>query len=182
MPVSIAFWSAEHAGFSRLLDMLEKKLAAFHLSERPDYDLMLDIVHYLGHFPDRYHHPREDVAFACLVKRDAGLAPLVERLREEHALIAAAGNKLHGFLAEAAKGTLPARDGIEGTAQAYLTDYRRHIESEELTIMPRAVLMLTSADWKAVAQAIPAGIDPLFGAQADPAYHQLRRKIALQAA
>ena len=27
---------------------------------------MRDVVSYLRHFPDRYHHPREDAEFTCL--------------------------------------------------------------------------------------------------------------------
>ena len=182
MSASIAFWRTEHAGFAHLLDLLERKLVAFHTGERPDYDLMLDILQYLRHFPDRYHHPREDIAFDCLVKRDAGLAALVDHLKEEHGLIAAAGDALHRLLAEASEGAILARDQIESAAQAYLVDYRRHIASEELTVMPRALALLTAEDWALVAQAVPAAIDPLFGANADTAYRDLRRLIALESA
>jgi hemerythrin-like domain-containing protein len=181
MSASIGFWRAEHAGFAHLLDLLEKKLVAFHTGERPDYDLMLDILLYLRHFPDRYHHPREDIAFDCLVKRDAGLAALVEHLKEEHRLIAAAGDSLHQLLAEASEGAIVSREKIDSAAQAYLVDYRRHIASEELTVMPRALALLTAEDWALVAHAAPAAIDPLFGEEADNSYRELRRLIAIEA-
>lgn len=181
MFTSIAFWRAEHTGFGRLLDLLEKKLAAFHTDERPDYELMLDTIQYLRNFSDRYHHPREDVAFACLAKRDPSLAPLVERLHEEHRLLAAAGNELHRLLTEALADAMVARDRIEAAAADYLVLYRQHIASEEVSILPRAIALLTAEDWEEIARAIPPGIDPLFGAQADPAYHQLRKQIALEA-
>ena len=91
MSASIAFWRAEHTGFAHLLDLLEKKLVAFHTGERPDYDLMLDILQYLGHFPDRYHHPREDIAFDCLVKREPGMLALVEHQKNTPCLLTEAG-------------------------------------------------------------------------------------------
>ena len=131
--------------------------------------------------PDRYHHPREDIAFDCLVKRDAGLAALVEHLKEEHRLIAAAGDSLHQLLAEASEGAIVSREKIDSAAQAYLVDYRRHIASEELTVMPRALALLTPEDWALVAHAVPAAIDPLFGEEADNSYRELRRLIALEA-
>jgi hemerythrin-like domain-containing protein len=62
----IAIWRADHVRFARLLDLVERELAAFHDGGQPDYGLLLDIVHYLRHYPDRFHHPREDVAFTRL--------------------------------------------------------------------------------------------------------------------
>jgi hemerythrin-like domain-containing protein len=181
MSASIAFWRAEHAAFAHLLDLLEKNLVAFHTGERPDYDLMLDILQYLRHFPDRYHHPREDVAFDCLVKRDPGLLALVDHLKEEHRLIATAGDRLQQLLTEASQGAIVARENIESAAQEYLVDYRRHIASEELTVMPRAVALLKDEDWALVAHAVPAALDPLFGEEADNSYRELRRLIAIEA-
>lgn len=180
MSASIAFWRAEHTAFAHLLDLLEKKLSAFHTGERPDYDLMLDILQYLGHFPDRYHHPREDVAFDCLVKREPGMLALVEHLKEEHRLIAESGAALQKLLAEISLGAIVEREAIEQAGQDYLVLYRRHIASEELTVMPRCQALLTAEDWAHVAQAVPAAADPLFGANADTAYRELRRQIALE--
>ena len=146
------------------------------------YDTLLDILEYLRHFPGRYHHPREDVAFACLAKRDAALAPLLERLHEEHRQLAVAGEKLQGLLVAAAEDTVASRQEIESAAQDYLAAYREHIAEEELNVMPHAGALLTDADWAEVARAIPMTLDPLFGAGADEAYKELRRKIALESA
>lgn len=180
MSASIAFWRAEHSNFAHLLDLLEKSLAAFHTDAAPDYALMLDIVTYLLHFPDRYHHPREDIAFTHIQRRDATLAPLLERLRKEHRQIAQAGEKLRAMLAAAADEAMIPRAEIETAAREYLAAYRDHIVAEELNVMPHAGALLTDEDWADVAHAIPAEIDPLFGAEADAAYRQLRLKIALE--
>ena len=59
----VSFWHQEHVSFSKLLDLLEREIAAFHDSGSPNYTLMLDIVTDLTHVPERHHHPREDIAF-----------------------------------------------------------------------------------------------------------------------
>lgn len=181
MSAAIAYWRTEHASFAHLLDLFEKKLAAFHTEAQPEYQLMLDIVGYLRHFPDRYHHAREDIAFACLVRRDASLAPLVERLRLEHRQLAAAGEALEYLLTGALEGAIVARKSIEAAGADYLVLYRQHIASEELVLIPRAIELLTAKDWEEVAHAVPNGTDPLFGANADERYRELRRQIALEA-
>ena len=43
-----AIWHAEHVNLARLLDLLEKQVAAFHVGEQPNYDLMLDRTSYEG--------------------------------------------------------------------------------------------------------------------------------------
>ena len=55
----VAAWHAEHEYFNRLLSLLHKQLDVFHGGERPNYELMLDIVCYLRDYSDVSHHPRD---------------------------------------------------------------------------------------------------------------------------
>src|SRR5450432_2544212 len=94
MAEPLAVWHAEHVNFARLLDLLEIQVANFHRGERPNYDLRGDIVYYLRSFADRIHHPREDVAFARLAEREPGMELVINRLLQEHRVIATAGDEL----------------------------------------------------------------------------------------
>lgn len=177
----IAAWHADHVRFARLLDIVERELAAFHIGEQPDYALLLDVVHYLRHFPDRFHHPREDVAFARLVERDPSLSlPVIRRL-QEHRVIAAAGDELLAAIQAVVDGALIERSAVEAAAATYLVYYRHHLAAEEEHVLPRAAQLFTPADWAAVAAAAPPGPDPLFGAESEARYRELRRQIALEA-
>jgi len=175
-----ALWHAEHANFARLLDILEKQLDTFHEGGQPNYELMLDIVTYLRHFPDRYHHPREDVAFAHLARRDPGMRGALRRLRQEHRVIAAAGDELLQKLSEAESDAMMTRATLEAAAATYLVYYRHHIAFEDEEVLPRAAELLTPMDWAAVTAAAPHGQDPLFGTHGDEGYRELRRHIALE--
>lgn len=182
MKESIAAWHAEHVNFGRLLDLLEKQVAVFHAGERPDYELMLDIMSYLRYYPDRFHHPREDAAFARLIERDPGLRAQVARLKQEHRVLATAGETLLERLNEALDEQVVTREAIEAAAATYLVYYRAHVAAEETEILPRAATLLAPEDWAAVAAAAPGGRDPLFGEEAEERYRELRRHIALEAA
>ena len=179
MSDSIALWHAEHKHFARLLDILEQQVVAFHADDRPNYALMLDVASYLRYFPDRYHHPREDVAFARLVERDPALKPLVDRLLQEHRVIAAAGTELLKYLEQVVDDVVVERAKVEAAAATYLVYYRRHLALEDRDILPHAEQLLTREDWDAVMAAIAAGPDPLFGEDSDVRYLELRRQIAL---
>ncbi len=174
-------WHAEHANFARLLSLLESQIAVFHEGGTPNYELMIDIVSYLRHYPDRFHHAREDVAFKRLIEREPALHGKVNRLLQEHRVIAHAGDELLKLLNEVADEAIIARAEVEAAASTYLVYYRHHIATEEAAVMPRAIELFTPEDWADVAAAIPAGRDPLFGDESDERYRELRRLIRLEA-
>jgi hemerythrin-like domain-containing protein len=174
----IALWHAEHVNFSRLLDVFEEQVSRFHEGEDPDVDLMLEIVSYLREFGDRFHHPREDVAFALLIERDPALRLPINRLLQEHRAIAAAGEELVTRLQEIDADALILRATVEAAAALYLVYYRHHLASEERNILPRAARLLKAQDWEIVAQAAPSGSDPLFGEAPSQAYGRLRELLA----
>ena len=173
-------WHAEHRHFTRLLDLLERQVAAFHADNQPNFELMLDVVNYLRYFPDRYHHAREDVAFARLAQRDPAIKPMVDQLMQEHRVIAAAGTELLKYLEQVVDDVVVERAKVEAAAATYLVYYRRHLTLEDRDIVPRAEELLTPQDWEAVMQAVPNGSDPLFGEDCDARYRELRRQIALE--
>ena len=177
---AIAHWHSEHANFSRLLDILQGELDAFHGGKQPNYDLMVDIVTYLRHFPDLHHHPREDAAFARLAEREPGMELALARLRQEHRVIAAGGEDFLRTLNEVTSGALIARAVVESIAAMYLVYYRHHIVEEEREVLPRAAKLLSDADWRTVLGAAPAGRDPLFGDKSEAGYRELRRHIVLE--
>ena len=180
MTDTIDLWHAEHRHFSRLLDLLERQVAAFHADNEPNFELMLDLVSYLRYFPDRYHHAREDVAFTRLAQRDPQLKPVVDQLMQEHRVIAAAGSDLLQYLQQVVDDVVVERAKVEASAATYLVYYRRHLALEDRDIVPRAEQLLQAQDWEAVIAAIPPGADPLFGEEFDERYRELRRQIALE--
>jgi len=177
MADSLAVWHAEHVNFARLLDLLEEQVAEFHQGERPDYALMSDILYYMRNFADRVHHPPEDVAYARLAEQDPGVQLLVNRLLQEHRVIATAGEELLNCLKQIAEDVLTPRSHLEAATATYLVYYRHHLATEERDVMPRAAQVLTGEDWAAVAAAVPAGSDPLFGDDMLERFEGLRRQI-----
>ena len=177
----IEVWHTEHAYFKRLLALLFDQVALFESGQRPNYELMQDIIAYLRNYSDKYHHPREDVAFARLAHRCPDQAAVFARLRQEHRVIANAGEKLAAQIEAILEDTILPRAEIEAAAATYLVYYENHINREERDVLPLAARLLTRADWDAVNAAVPGGPDPLFGSDPAQHYRDLRRQIALDA-
>lgn len=173
----VAVWHAEHMRFASLLDFIEQQMAQFHAGEGPDYERLRDVVYYLHHYADRYHHPREDVAFERMVKRDPGLRFPINRLRKEHRVLDSAGRTLLKYLDDILEDVVHERAAVEAAAATYAVYYRQHLAVEEGEILPRAAKTLGPADWAAVATAVPSVPDPLFGDDVAERYRELRRRL-----
>ena len=173
-----AAWRTEHEYFQRLLALLQAELDVFHGGERPDYELMLDILAYLHEYGDAFHHPREDEAYARLAKRRPDLERDLARLKQEHRVIGRAGERLVELLNEALDGALVARAEVEVAAATYLVYYRSHIAKEEQSVLAAAEQALAPEDWEAVRRAVSAPADPLFGAAPQERYRELARRLA----
>jgi hemerythrin-like domain-containing protein len=177
----IAAWHTEHVYFNQLLGLLQKQIDVFHGGDRPNYELMLDIVAYLRDYSDRFHHPREEVAFARWAKRCPDLELVLARLSQEHRVIAHAGEALREQLQAILGGAIIPRAAVEVAAATYLVYYGNHIAREEEDILTRASKELTAEDWDAVRTSVPPARDPLFDADPEERYRELRRQIALEA-
>ena len=173
-------WRTEHAYFRRLLRLLQREVDVFHTGEKPNYELMLDIISYLHEFSDRVHHPREDVAFARLAQRCPELELELARLRQEHGVIARAGETLRDLLSGVLDDALVKRAEVEVAAAMYLVYYGNHLAKEDEDIVGRAAQVLDAADWEAVRAAVPAQPDPLSGQGSGERYRALRHHIALE--
>jgi len=178
MSAPIAEWHEDHVKFSQLLDLLEEQVAAFHRGEHPNYDLMSDIVFYLRSFGDCVHHPREDATFARLLARKPELNLLINRLLQEHRVIATAGEDLADRLNQATGDVMAPRDGLEAAAATYLVYYRNHLNTEESEIIPAASELLMPEDWAEVMATVPRVSDPLFGNDVQARFGELRKQIA----
>jgi hemerythrin-like domain-containing protein len=101
----------------------------------------------------------------------------INRLQQEHRVIAEAGDQLLWRLEQVAEDVIVSRAIVEAMAATYLVYYRHHIDTEEREVLPRAARLLTVSDWAAVAAAAPPGRDPLFGEDSTPRYRELRNRI-----
>jgi hemerythrin-like domain-containing protein len=176
----IAHWHTEHVYFRQLLDLLHREVDVFAQGERPNYELMSDIVSYLTEYSDMFHHPREDVAFTRLAQRCPDMRPALARLAQEHRVIARAGATLRQHIESILDGGMVPRDEVEVAAATYLVYYGNHIAKEEEDVLTLAAKHLTAEDWQAVKDAVPPGRDPLFGGEPQQRFGELRRRIGLE--
>lgn len=178
MPDTLSLWRAEHVNFTKLLDILEHQLRLFHEGASPNYEMMLDIMYYMTHYPDVLHHPKEDLVFALLRERDGNIGGRVDALSEQHISLKTSGEQLVRDLDDIVNGSILPRERIEVTARAYLATFRNHMRVEDMEILPLAGRLLSDSDWAAIDAKIRHFEDPLFGSMTDERYAALAEQIA----
>jgi hemerythrin-like domain-containing protein len=70
----------EHRNMAKLLDLLEAELAVYREGGVADFDLIRDIMDYTTSWPERYHHPKENLIFAKLKDKGAEAEALTVNL------------------------------------------------------------------------------------------------------
>lgn len=167
----------EHVHFRKLLDLLEKQLNLFHVGETPDYPLLTDVLHYMTNYPDRFHHPTEDVIFSHLVECDSRILQRVDELARQHHAIAESGARLHENLESVLNGALMPRRMIEVPGLLYVTYYRSHMDKEESDLFIVAETLLRDDAWDKINAQTMSHPDPMFGAGVEQRYRAVYRHI-----
>ncbi len=167
----------EHESFGKLFEILERQLEIFQDSEKPDYDLIGDVIDLLFHFPHRYHHPKEDAIFEKLARRDPSVASGLPDLEREHGelrdLSQQFASKIESVLLEV---EMPREEVIKKLRE--LAGFqRRHMQMEENIFLPAALKSLTPEDWEELDARAGDPNDPAFGAKAKSEFLARYEKI-----
>jgi len=176
----IAALERDHANIAKLLEILESEILAIEVGKTPDYALMQDIMRYMTQHSDRFHHPKEDLIFAQLLKRDPGVRAEVEGLIEEHVVIGLAGQEFAGLLRRSGVDSVDVREQLGTSGIDYVRALREHMLREERKLFPLAMVVLTEKEWQVIDEAVSAIDDPLFDEMTADEYQRLYRLIIEQ--
>lgn len=176
VPDIVAALIDEHKYQARLLQVMERQVGLLNQRQRPDYEVMRDVMRYMTRFPDRYHHPKEDLLFDRVLARDPASADAVAQLRQAHGEITAAGVELLELVERSRQGESQAealRDPLRKTAHRYIGALRRHMDVESLQLFPKALQALEPEDWRAVDAAMKPILDPVFGPRVEQGFETI---------
>lgn len=167
----------EHRNIEKLLAVLERELNVFDHSERPDYEIIQAVIRYFQDYPDRFHHPKEDLIFDKLKVRDPAAAASIGDLEAEHQ----SGSRRLEAVAKAVNGILIEQEVLREKVDAIVRDFidseRRHIAMEERVFFPSAIRALQPEDWAEIEAKVSNQEHPLFDKAAEAKFNSLRQHI-----
>jgi hemerythrin-like domain-containing protein len=168
----------DHIHVARLLDWLEYQLDRFQQGGVPDYARMLDTMHYMTHYSDMFHHPREDMIFEKMAAKDDSVAEVVERLRAEHVKLGHLGARFQQTLEYICEDVILPREKVEADGREYIALLREHLNTEEGQVFPKAEELLDGRHWAAVDRHMGFQHDPMFGPEVEERYAALYQQIS----
>lgn len=173
----IAALNRDHANIAELLELIESEILAIEVGKTPDYALMQDVMRYMEQYSDRFHHPKEDLIFAQLLKHDSDVRADVENLIEEHVSIRLAGQEFARLLRASGVDSVEVRERLGTFGLAYIRALRTHMSKEERKLFPLALDVLTKMEWQLIDEAVDTIDDPLFDEMSVGDYQRLYRLI-----
>ena len=102
----------DHRNMAVMLDLLSRQVDRIKNGERPDYELIHDIMRYMTTYSDAVHHPKEDVLYSAMRAEKPETAKGLERVGPEHQLIAEQGERLRNDVEAVASGAPVTRDRL----------------------------------------------------------------------
>ncbi|MDJ0880000.1 MAG: hemerythrin domain-containing protein [Halieaceae bacterium] len=168
---------AEHRYMGTLLKLLESQVDSLEQDEAVDPQVLYESLHYMTHFPDAFHHPREDLVYARAGELDYALADSVDTLQRDHDYLSKLGPKALDAAAHWEE-TGQGADKLQKTVRDYVTTMYKHMEVEEALVFPEIERVLSDEDWAELEREdlmspVP---DPVFGPRVEREYRNLARK------
>lgn len=169
---------AEHRHIAAVVELMAGQLDAIERGELVDTHVLYETMHYMVTWPDKFHHPREDLIYGRVAELDASAADSVDSLQREHDGMAKRGQKLLRDIEAWREGSVGGGTVVKN-GRDYIQRTYRHMNSEEKIVFPQIEEVLTTEDWRELAeddQLKPVG-DPVFGARVQREFRNMARKL-----
>ena len=168
----------DHRNMTGLLNVLSEELERYRRTRQVDFEVLSRLTDYILNFPELRHHPREDLIFKHLKKRNPVAFERAESILAQHRDLAALTRRLSAAVRNLWQDVEMPRAEFESFVEKYIETYRHHMQQEEEVYFPLALMTLQPSDWQAIdAEAALPETDPLFDGKADEEYQALHDRI-----
>ncbi|MEJ2590759.1 MAG: hemerythrin domain-containing protein [Candidatus Thiodiazotropha sp.] len=157
----------DHVNLARLLDLLSAQLDDLFAGDESNFDLKIEMLDYIEHYAEQYHHPAEEIIIGKAFRKQALAAhkPLQERVHREHEALMGMARRFRETLEGIMQGEVQRRDEVETRGREFIALQRQHIDLEEQELFPLLADALTEKEWEKLEREIPHMDDPVFHRQ-----------------
>ena len=162
---AISLIKAEHRSLAAVIDAMNHVVRKTEeAGASPDFRLLHAMLYYVREFPERRHHPSEDVSlFALLMQRSDRADEIIHELEAEHDQGESMLDKLTVALSTWEAGRPDGVSRFSAALKRFSEFYWQHMDKEENQVLPIAQKELTGEDWRTIRDTFAAHADPLLG-------------------
>lgn len=168
----------DHVNMRHVIDVLGRQLERYQLKRQISEDLLTEIADYLIHYPDMWHHPKEDIIFKQLISRCPDCTLFIRGIMLEHKELAEHNRRLAAALYNIRmKFELPP-GWLEAQIAKCIDKNLHHMRKEDEFYFPLASRELTAEDWKSIEMEISLwNSDPLISDDVLAKYPKLAEQM-----
>jgi hemerythrin-like domain-containing protein len=168
----------EHKHMASVMKVFSGQLDFIETGELVDPHLVYEVMDYMVTWPDRFHHPREDLIYARVAELDPQCADEVDTLQRDHDNTGKLGHRLLLDVQNWRQGDLPGSKLINN-GRAYIDHIHEHMTIEEKLVFPRIETVLSAQDWRDLQaeDRLAAVSTPIFGPAVQREFRNMTRKI-----
>ena len=168
----------EHRHIASVLALLSDQLNAIERGELVNTHVIYEVMDYLVSWPDRFHHPREDLIYDYVVDVDKGMVEDRDQLAKDHDRMARHGRELLHCIERWRAGDADGAELVE-LGRDYVQRSYAHMALEEQEIFPAIDEILTRDDWRTLAKddQLKPMRDPVFGRRVARDFRNMARKL-----
>lgn len=169
---------AEHRHIGAIMGLLTQQLNAVERGDLVDPHVLYEIMDYMVMWPDRFHHPREDLIYDHVADLNPDAAIDMRELQHEHEQMARLGRKLLLAIEGWRSGDTAGNDMVH-LGREYIRRSHEHMTIEEEDVFPLLNAVLGPGDWRELAaeDSLHPASDPVFGRRVQREFRQLARKL-----
>ena len=161
-----------------VMQLFADQLNAIEGGQLVDTHVVYEIMHYMVTWPDRFHHPREDLIYARVAEVNPASADEVDTLQRDHDNTAKRGRAV---LQDIERWRLGEVSGgvVVSSGRAYIEHIYDHMTIEEKQVFPHIEETLTPQDWRELAEddQVKAVGSAVFGPQVQREFRNMTRKL-----
>jgi len=169
----------DHYHLQRLLNCFSHEIDCYDFDSKRSADLavILGALDYVHTYPDKWHHPAEDIIFDRLLKKGVKESKLIEQLKKEHEEIIQETHKIYELFNSVAEDCIVPADKLLTGARYYITLQRQHLDKENESVYPLMDTLFSENEWREIEKEIKVQNDPLFNKPSKNEYDYLYRYI-----
>lgn len=169
---------AEHRHIVSVMQLFSEQLKSIEDGDFVDPHVLFEIMEYITTWPDRFHHPREDLIYSRVAELDAKAADAVDTLQRDHDYSAKRGRKLLADIESWQAGEVTGAAVVK-RGREYISHTYEHMNVEEKVVFPHIETVLTLDDWRELAEddSLKAVSLPVFGPRVQREFRSLARRL-----
>ncbi len=155
----------DHSRIKMVLACLQYQLDCYgnEQQDSPNLGLVLEAINYIQAYPEKWHHPLEDVIFSELQKRDLDKEGVISALRIEHQRLEKQSSEVFDLFYSLANDCIVPVELLKTKTQAMIDEQLRHMTTENKSVYPLMGEHFSEQDWEAMGKQVGDVHDPLFG-------------------